>query len=147
MKKIALLLAAFGLAGSALAATIHDGQTGVFSERATIDRIKAIGSVCVEGKECEGVAAAAAPAAAAAGGGSARSGEDIYKSNCSACHSTGAAGAPKHGDKGDWGPRIAKGKETLYKHALEGFNAMPPKGMCSTCSDDEIKATVDYIIK
>lgn len=153
MKKISLLLAVLGLgvAGSALAAkstkdvSPHPlGERGVYTERATIERLTPVGKVCVEGKECEGVvASAAAPAA----GGAPRAGDVVYKASCSACHDTGAAGAPKHGDKGDWGSRIAKGKPTLYKHAISGFNAMPPKGMCMTCSDDEIKAAVDYLIK
>lgn len=155
VKKISLLLAVLGLsmAGSALAAqTTKDvsphalGERSAFSERATIERIKAVGRVCVEGKECEGAPVAAAAAPVAAAGGAGRSGDAVYNASCSACHGTGAAGAPKVGDKGAWGPRIAKGKPTLYKHALGGFNAMPPKGMCMTCSDDEIKAAVDYMV-
>ncbi len=156
MKKISLLLAVLGfsVAGSALAAqTTKDvsphavGERSVYSERATIERIKAVGRVCVEGKECEGAPVAAVAAAPAAAGGAGRSGDAVYTASCSACHGTGAAGAPKFGDKGAWGPRIAKGKATLYTHALGGFNAMPPKGMCMTCSDDEIKAAVDYMTK
>lgn len=153
VKKISLLLAVFGLsvAGFASAAkSTHEvsqyplGERGVYTERATTERIKPVGKVCVEGKECEGVqAAAAAPAT----GGAPRSGDAVYNASCAGCHGTGAAGAPKHGDKAAWGPRIAKGKPTLYKHALTGFNAMPPKGMCMTCSDDEIKAAVDYLVK
>ncbi len=151
MKKISLLLAAFGLclAGSVQAATTKEvskhpvGERSVYSERATIERVKPVGSVCIEGKAC---AAATAAAVATPSAGGARSGESIYNSTCAGCHGTGAAGAPKLGDKGAWGPRIGKGKDTLYKHALSGFNAMPPKGMCMNCSDDEIKATVDYLI-
>lgn len=152
MKKISLLLAVLGLsvAGSALAAKTTKeisqypmGERGVYSERATVERIKPIGSVCVEGKECAGVtASAAAPAA----GGAPRSGEQIYNASCAGCHGAGVMGAPKMGDKGSWAKHVAKGKDTLYKHAISGFNAMPPKGMCMTCSDAEIKATVDYIL-
>lgn len=153
--KISLLLAVLGLsvAGSALAAkSTKDvsphalGDRSVYSERSTIERITAVGRVCVEGKECEG-APVAAVAAAPAAGGAARSGDAVYTASCSACHGSGAAGAPKFGDKGAWGPRIAQGKATLYKHALEGIRAMPPKGMCMTCSDAEIKAAVDYMTK
>ena len=156
MKKISLLLAVLGLsvAGSALAApSTKDvsphamGERSVYSERATIDRIKAVGSVCVEGKECAGAPVAAAAAPVAAAGGAGRSGDAVYNASCSACHGTGAAGAPKVGDKGAWGPRMAQGKATLYQHALNGIRAMPPKGMCMTCSDDEIKAAVDYMTK
>jgi cytochrome c5 len=152
VKKISLFLAVLGLsvAGSALAAKTTKeisqypvGERGVYSERATAERIKAVGTVCVEGKECAGVAASAAASTA---GGAARSGEQVYNANCAGCHGAGVMGAPKFADKGAWAPRIAKGKDTLYKHALGGFNAMPPKGMCMNCSDDEIKATVDYMI-
>lgn len=151
VKKISLLLAALGLCvvGSAQAATTKDisklpvGERSIYSERATIERIKPVGNICVEGKECAG---ASPVAAASSAGGKSRSGEEIFNSTCTGCHSTGAAGAPKLGDKGAWGPRIAKGKDTLHKHALAGFNAMPPKGMCMNCSDDEIIATVDYMI-
>ena len=66
------------------------------------------------------------------------------------CHGSGAAGAPKIGDKADWGPRIAQGKATLYEHAIKGFNgskgAMPPKGANPALSDDEVKAAVDYMV-
>jgi cytochrome c5 len=72
-------------------------------------------------------------------------GETIYKQSCFACHDTGAAGAPKRGDKAAWAPRIALGSATLYQAALKGLNAMPPRGS-SGGSDDEIKASVDFIV-
>lgn len=81
-----------------------------------------------------------------AAGGSARSGEEIYQAKCTTCHATGAAGAPKLGDKAAWEPRIGKGMDTLYASAISGFLGMPPKGLCMDCSDDEIKATVDYMV-
>lgn len=74
-----------------------------------------------------------------------RSGEKVYNTFCVACHGTGAAGAPIKGDAAAWAPRIAKGQDTLIKHALSGFNAMPAKGTCSNCSDDEIIATVKFL--
>jgi cytochrome c5 len=55
-------------------------------------------------------------------------------------------GAPKYGTA-DWAPRKAKGKPTLYDHALHGFNSMPAKGGCAACSDEEIKNGVDYMAK
>jgi cytochrome c5 len=58
----------------------------------------------------------------------ARSGEDVYKAQCSACHATGAAGAPKFGDAGAWGARIGKGYEALLTSALKGKGAMGPQG-------------------
>ncbi len=57
-----------------------------------------------------------------------QSGEAVYNAACAACHATGAAGAPKFGDAGAWGPRIAQGYDTVLKHAVEGIRAMPAKG-------------------
>jgi cytochrome c5 len=154
VKKISLILALFGLtfAGAAVAAqSTKDvsphalGDRSVYSKRATIERIKPVGAVCVEGQACEGVAAPAMAAAPAAGG-AARSGDAVFNASCNACHGTGAAGAPKVGDKAAWGPRIAQGKDTLHKHAITGIRGMPPKGMCGTCSDAEIMAAVDYMV-
>ena len=68
-----------------------------------------------------------------------------YQSACFACHGTGAAGAPKLGDKGAWKVRIAQGSATLYSHAIKGFKGMPPKGGRGDLSDDTIKAVVDYM--
>ena len=77
-------------------------------------------------------------------------GKKVYGSVCSMCHAAGVAGAPKPGDKADWGPRIAQGKDTLYKHALEGFTGakgmMPARGGGSALTDDELKAAVDHMV-
>lgn len=77
-------------------------------------------------------------------------GESIYKSKCAACHGTGAAGAPKLGDKTAWGARIAQGNAVLLQHAIEGFKGdkgyMPPKGGYLSLSDEEISITVQYMI-
>ena len=77
-------------------------------------------------------------------------GESIYKSKCIACHSTGAAGAPKLGDKTAWGARIAQGHAVLLQHAIEGFKGdkgyMPPKGGYLSLSDEEISITVQYMV-
>ena len=86
--------------------------------------------------------AKAAPAAAAGP----KDGPTVFNSVCGACHNTGAAGAPKVDDKAAWGPRIAQGKDALYKSALGGKGAMPPKGGAADLSDDEIKGAVDYIL-
>jgi len=77
-------------------------------------------------------------------------GESIYKSKCFACHGTGAAGAPKLGDKAAWGPRIAQGNAILYQHAIEGFKGnrgyMPPKGGFMNLSDHEISIAIQYMV-
>jgi cytochrome c5 len=80
---------------------------------------------------------------AAAGG--ARSGEDIVKSVCSACHATGAAGSPKIGDKGAWGPRIATGLPALLNTAVHGKGAMPPRGGASDLSDFELTRAIIFM--
>ena len=111
---------------------------------AIAERIKPVGEVCVQGEDCG--AAGAVTTAAAAGGGQARAGEDVYNTACSACHGTGAGGAPKHGDPGAWVDRIAQGNDALYEHAINGFNTMPAKGLCMDCSDEELQLAVDYIV-
>jgi cytochrome c5 len=74
-------------------------------------------------------------------------GQKIYDRYCVGCHGTGAGGAPKMGDANDWNPKIKKGLPLLYKNAIQGIGNMPPKGTCATCSDGEIQAAVDYIVK
>lgn len=76
----------------------------------------------------------------------ARDGQTVYKASCFVCHDAGVAGAPKLGDKAAWAPRIAKGNDALYSTLQNGLNAMPPKGTCMDCSDDELKAVLDYMI-
>lgn len=73
-------------------------------------------------------------------------GQEVYAKACKACHATGAVGAPVLGNQDHWEPRLAKGKETLYDHSINGFNAMPPKGGWTNLSDAEVKAAVDYMI-
>lgn len=77
-------------------------------------------------------------------------GKGVFGKTCAMCHAAGVAGAPKPGDKADWGPRIAQGNEVLYKHALEGFTGakgmMPARGGGSTLTDDEVKAAVDFMV-
>ena len=107
---------------------------------AVAERIAPHGQLAMEGD------AMTAPPVAA--GGVARSGEDIYNSNCVACHSSGAMGAPKLGDAGAWAARIdAKGLETIYANAINGIGMMPAMGTCMSCSDDDIRATTDYMVE
>ena len=89
---------------------------------------------------------AEAPAAEAKPAESAKvDGKAVFEANCKACHGGLIPGAPAVGKKEDWAPRIKQGKDTLHKHALEGFNSMPAKGGNSSLSDDEVKAAVDYM--
>ena len=94
-----------------------------------------------------------ASAAAQGGAGAAempKTGEALFQQTCSACHGAGIAGAPKAGDKAAWGPRIAKGKDMLYDHAMHGFTGtsgvMPAKGGRTDAPDDLVKQAVDYMV-
>ena len=80
-----------------------------------------------------------------------KTGAEVFQGACTACHGTGLLGAPKAGDKAAWAPRIAKGKPTLYEHAIKGFKGkpgseMPAKGGNPSLSDDLVKAAVDHMI-
>lgn len=107
-----------------------------------VERIHAVGSVCVEGKKCP---VKVPKVAAASADGKPRGGEDVYTAVCSACHDGGLLGSPKLGDKAAWSARLGQGKDTLYKHALEGLNAMPAKGGAEI-PDEEVKNAVDYMV-
>jgi cytochrome c5 len=77
-------------------------------------------------------------------------GEEVFNQACVACHGAGVAGAPKVGDAAAWGPRLAKGADTLHKHAIEGFQGqagfMPAKGGATTLSDKSVMNAVDYMV-
>lgn len=73
-----------------------------------------------------------------------RSGEDVFKGQCSACHATGAAGAPKFGDAAAWSARIKTGFEALVHSALTGKGAMAPQGG-GDFNDTEIARAVVYM--
>jgi len=84
---------------------------------------------------------------AAGGGGAAggRSGEEIVKSACAACHQAGIANAPKIGDKAAWAPRIKEGFDQLVKDAIKGKGAMPPKGGNPSLTDEEVARAVAFM--
>jgi cytochrome c5 len=74
-------------------------------------------------------------------------GEDTYNRFCFSCHASGVAGAPRTGDVEAWAPRIAKGRELLLQSVKNGIPpGMPPMGLCTGCSDDEISAATEYMI-
>ncbi|MEE8617705.1 MAG: c-type cytochrome [Nitrosomonadaceae bacterium] len=70
----------------------------------------------------------------------------VYTASCAACHASGAAGAPKLGDKQAWAPRIKSGNDTLYNSAIKGKKAMPAKGGNVSLSDVDVMAVVDYMV-
>jgi cytochrome c5 len=122
---------------------MNNGQTAV-QEFASLERIRPIGAVATTAttpitpdvKPSQPTPAAPAP----------RTGEAVYTDSCAACHTTGVMSAPKLGDKAAWSERINQGLPTLLQHASEGFQAMPAKGGCATCSDEEIQAAVQYLM-
>ena len=134
--RILLGLAAMILAISASAQNLSEQQRLDMEHR-----LKPVGEVCLEGdSDCGGAAASASAVA--------RSGEDVYNAACMACHSTGAAGAPKLGDVVAWADRIAKGPDVLYDSGINGLagTGMIAKGGCMSCSDEEVSAAVDYMV-
>lgn len=70
-----------------------------------------------------------------------------YNMYCIACHGTGAAGAPKAGDKAAWEPRLAVGVDGLVASAKAGKNAMPPMGLCNDCTDADLKQVIEFMSK
>ncbi|MCG7498869.1 cytochrome c5 family protein [Vibrio sp. Of7-15] len=106
------------------------------SHDAIAERIKPVGEVYLAGSE---------PVSNEPKGP--RTGAQVYGTFCIACHGAGVAGAPKSGDADAWAPRIAQGNDVLKDHAINGFNAMPAKGSCMDCSDDEIVAAIEHMIK
>ena len=125
MKKAVLMLVV--ALGTGFVAVAQDDN------QALIERIKPLSQIHDKG-------------AVAANAGGAHSGQDIYQASCIACHGSGALGAPKLANQADWQPRLdARGFDTLLEHALNGFNAMPARGACGDCSDDEIKAAIEFM--
>jgi cytochrome c5 len=138
-------------------------------QQAIAERIKPVGEVCIEGQSCLASQVPESPAAEPAGSqnkalvapvastaqsetenneGAVDLIAESYSKTCAICHAAGLADAPKFGSSEDWAPRIAKGKEVLYQSSIDGLPpAMPAKGMCFSCSDDDLKALVDYIVE
>lgn len=75
-----------------------------------------------------------------------RTGEAVYRGTCAACHDTGAAGAPRIGDKKAWAPRIREGKRMMVKMAIRGIRGMPPRGGNPALSDEEVERAVVYLL-
>jgi cytochrome c5 len=101
-------------------------------------------------QQAAAVAAAAASAASQVAYGGTTDGAVVFNNLCTGCHTSGAGGAPTL-DKAHWTARIAAGKDTLYKHAIEGNHGpdgglMPPKGGNPALTDEQVKATVDWIL-
>lgn len=150
---IAVMMVVFFIA----AKIVNPGDTAVDDKRTekVAENTKPVGQVVVAGEQAaaeeEMVVAAADTSEAAAGG--AKSGEEVFNGLCKNCHAMPAMAAmmPQIDDKAAWEPRIAKGIDTLYDHAINGFmgdmGMMPARGGNPALSDDEVKAAVDYILE
>ena len=80
-----------------------------------------------------------------------RSGEEVFEANCANCHSGGIggffSGAPEVGDEDDWEPLIPKGVNGLTTTTLAGIGDMEARGACTTCTDEEIRASIEYMLE
>jgi cytochrome c5 len=127
-----------GLSAILVLASIALSAAAAMDDKSIRDRTMPVGKVCVEGEDCGSASAAAASGPMAP--------EDIYSNSCAGCHASGVLGAPKLGDAAAWSGRLDKGLDQLIANAINGINAMPPKGTCASCSDDDIGATVQYMV-
>ncbi|KAA8760690.1 cytochrome c family protein [Burkholderia pseudomallei MSHR983] len=158
LRNLSITAAAFALAFGLSACGQRDA--GAPPAAAASASIAPAASVTLDASANASPSAASAPAASSEAAPAATTaaaadtpnpgGEKVFKSVCSMCHQTGAAGAPIAGNKDDWAPRIAQGKPTLYKHALEGFTGnkgtMPPRGGNPSLKDNEVEAAVDFMV-
>lgn len=69
----------------------------------------------------------------------------VYDSSCKLCHANPGAGAPLTGDVNAWAPRLAQGVDTLLDHAINGYNGMPPMGLCMHCSEEQFLALIAFM--
>jgi cytochrome c5 len=126
----------------ALAGDLSDRSTGVgiqadqkpdvsseVAQKATLERIKPFAELAALD--------ASAPVVE-------KSGQEVYNAACVACHGSGALGAPRFENKGDWGARIGQGYDTLIKNAIAGIRQMPPRGGNPDLTDTEVARAVAY---
>jgi cytochrome c5 len=133
MKKLLALITVTLLAGLAWGESYED---------VVRDRLKPVGTVCIEGEACEtATVTAAAPVASGP-----VSGDEVYASACAACHNVGVLGSPVLGDAAQWTARVSKGTETLYANAINGIGSMPAKGGNASLSDEAVQAAVDHML-
>lgn len=112
------------------------------SDDAVAERLKPVANVHI-GEEKMAEASGGEEMASGEDGGI---GQQIVNSACIACHGNGTLNAPILGNAEQWAPRIEKGMETLYDHAINGFKNMPARGGRASLSDEEVKAAVDYMV-
>ncbi|WP_444886131.1 c-type cytochrome [Microbulbifer sp. JMSA008] len=70
---------------------------------------------------------------------------EIYQRTCRSCHSTGVSAAPLTGDIAGWEPRLDKGMDVLVENAINGFQGMPPLGLCFECSPEQFEQLIAFM--
>ena len=122
------------------------------------DNIRPSRQVCLAGQPCVGnkvsmatevapvIAESMAAAPMAEVAASSFDAEATYMASCNACHAAGVANAPKLGDKAAWDARMEKGMDAIMVNVMNGINAMPAKGLCMTCSADDLQEIVNYMV-
>jgi cytochrome c5 len=150
---VAVAIALFALART-VASETQEKQVLVEKEylKGVDERLQPFAKVAVAGQDNSALKIeATTPAGSAAGPAPPKNGDELFEQACKACHGAGIGGAPKAGDKAAWGPRIAKGKDVLYDHALHGYTGsagmMPAKGGRVDVSDDLVKQAVDHMVE
>ncbi len=152
------VLAAIALAILILAMKMSDLTQGVYTrdtaeyQALVAERIRPVGEVYLPGEEQQASAPVVKAAAEPKPVATAMTGPQVYNTACLACHATGVGGAPIVGDAAEWGGRIAQGIDTLYDHAINGFDGdamtpMLPKGGRVDLSDQEVRDAVDYMVE
>jgi len=146
---IALAIFVLSMKMSDLTQGVYTAGTEEYLE-AIADRIKPLGEVYLPGDEIPADEPQVASAPAVEPVAASLSGPQVYNEACIACHGAGVAGAPTLADTANWQPRIAQGMDTLYDHAINGYQGsagyMPAKGGRMDLSDDEVIAAIDYMV-
>jgi len=138
---------------TAIALAAQAGPVPAGSDDEIRERLKPFGSLCRSGEECgapgasNGASSDMASDGAADSAAAQQSGEAVYNQFCFVCHATGVSEAPLFADAEAWAPRIEKGMETLMASTVDGMGLMPLKGTCMACSDDELRAAVEYMLE
>lgn len=138
---IALIAMLVGLVKSS---TKYTENHPAMSDVAVAKRIQPVGQVHI-GPVPETADAAAPAASAVAAAPSSKSGEEVYKQVCAACHTTGVLNAPKTGDKAAWAPLIKEGLDIITADAIKGIRQMPARGGNPNLSDLEMRRAVVYM--
>jgi len=150
------------LVGSALALIL---SSGAVLAQSVEDNLRPVGQVCLADQPCvgtarNGAASESSPVAETATAAVEDVAEEVaeavapasefdvqaaYQMSCFACHGTGAAGAPKLGDAAVWEERMAKGMDAVMANVINGLNAMPARGLCFNCTDDNLRTLFEYM--